>query len=108
MSDLPSILREEAERHPLEVDLNVLDQAADEIERLNADNAQLKGNYDSMFAKAVAAGEKQTFLETEVLRLDYSLHAAAGLLSTTDDWKHKHPDECYSLCVLLGSITCHE
>jgi hypothetical protein len=42
MYDLPTILREQAERHPLEVDLNGMDQAADEIERLKAEVEELK------------------------------------------------------------------
>ncbi len=42
-SDLTRILREHAERHWMDVDLNLMNQAADEIERLSAANELLEG-----------------------------------------------------------------
>jgi uncharacterized protein YoxC len=49
----------------------------------------------------------QTYMQeqqTEIEQLKRAVLVASGLLSTTDDWKHKHPDECREMLMLLGGL----
>lgn len=63
-------------------DYNKMEDLLVEREDLQAENKRLKGNYDSMFAKVVGAGERQLKLEAENERLNARLKVLQDAFAT--------------------------
>lgn len=59
--------------------------------------------FDGLYIQLASAGEMA--LASEIDHLKRTVLVAAALLSTTDDWKHKHPDECREMLMLMGGAS---
>ena len=64
------------------------------------------------FAKGLEYGKNMTVsaqlivdANAEIERLKRALCVAAGLLSTTEEWEHKHPDECHAMLVMASAVS---